>query len=155
MKKLARSRRSLSVASAIGMVLALSACAPSAVEYDFCGVFNCAVRVEETGSSYYEVRAQGNVSNSIKQLEEYALLKSAEFTLEQGKTHFMIVNSMREDSYYVYYGSQIPTGSTVILSIILGTPSEVPAGQMDKWFPAEEIYERFAPLHIENPEVSS
>lgn len=150
-----RTSRSLPAALAFGALLVLSAC--TGVNYDTCSPFHCLVDVEDMGGGIYKVSAQGNVENSVRELEEFALLKSAEFTLEQSKTHFQIVNSMREDGYYVYYGSQYPTGSKIILSIKIASAADLAAGEIDKeqWIPAQTVYDRFAPLHIDNPEVSS
>ena len=69
--------------------LILSACA---TPYQEIGI-NGGVTAEQVSSDTWRIMSRGNVATSKASVADYAMLKAAEITRQQGGTHFIIVSA--------------------------------------------------------------
>lgn len=140
------------IAGVMSALLMSTACGtPEPAAYDDCNLFvvSCLVSVSDEGDGFYRVKAAGNASNTVTELEEFAVLKAAEFTLEQDKTHFMIVDSVRKDTFGSLWDSGEVQSMVVYLLIKLGAPVNATSNEvvLNQWLLAQAVYDRFAPIY--------
>lgn len=79
---------------ALTLGLGLSACATKYGEMGLTG----GVKAEQVTSDVWRVIARGNGYTESSRVQDFVLLKSAELTLEQGGTHFVIAGSQDQAS---------------------------------------------------------
>jgi hypothetical protein len=148
---------SLRAFAAIGFTL-LGACGINTpFKYEECRPLACTTGVDEGDDGTYEIWGRGNAVTDLRQVEEFALLKAAEFTLEQGSTHFMILSSQREDQLWTEYGTTYRTFSRIILKVELASADQLPNDEAERkrWMSAQEVYDQLAPRHITKPTIAS
>ncbi|HEV2554939.1 MAG TPA: hypothetical protein VGV17_14375 [Bosea sp. (in: a-proteobacteria)] len=79
---------------AVVLGIFLTGCATKYGEMGFSG----GVRAEQVTSDIWRVIARGNGYTQSSRVQDFVLLKSAELTLEQGGTHFVIAGSQDQAS---------------------------------------------------------
>jgi hypothetical protein len=104
------------VAICIVLSAMLSACATKYGEMGFAG----GVKTEQITSDVWRVVARGNGYTQASKVQDFVLLKSAELTLSQGGTHFVIAGSQDQASVGVVTAPSTATvnriGNTAFIS---------------------------------------
>jgi hypothetical protein len=129
----------------------VTACTPAPIRYEQCRLLACFTNVESLGGDHYRVSAEGNSSNSLLQVEQFAMLKAAEHTLQTGRSHFRIEDANQKDTVQcLQFSSACRTlFRKVELQIQIGDADAVAgATEASKWLPAQEVYDKLAPGNV-------
>ena len=93
-------------------ILALAACSTPYQEMGFSG----GVSAQQMTSDTFRIQARGNGYTGSTAVQDYLMLKSAETTLQNGGTHFIVVDAANASN-----ASQIVTGGTAHTTFVGNT----------------------------------
>lgn len=128
----------------VALILLLGACASS-----YNGAITGWTKADQISENRFEISSVGNGFTPPQTIEEFVLLKAAETTLAQGKTHFSIVSDEKWTRKLFRPGVSRKTylGTDIDL-VIEVADKDATHEDPDAWFEAQQVYDHLTPKHI-------